>query len=780
MYPIIKINRSEIIGVPAIHNRAVFAREVNYLCSARETRPEAIAVELGPHIVAELVTWMKELGISRRAGTWLPCMLGLLIENRFIHPDLAKNAMNLQENLYKPLSGISADLLKKLLYFSGKYLVALSATDSIIEAIRCSVELDIPVFGIDMDEMSAKPDKILLVEEPVHSSFNLQNYVSGNESHAAETRDLYVDSRREFVMAARLKRISEIYKKILVTGGIAHWVKIKELLSDPAVRPAEILFPTLNLKLQRSVIHPLMALAFMDIYPVMTTLYEKSRHFPRRNFKFRFDLPDTNKLFRGILDTTYEEYYREYGNSGFKGSGKNCMEKIPDFERLLANISIIRQHHSPSMADIMECSENMMPDSFNGLLMSRLMNTDRPWASLKQFPDLPLLSGMPRDDEDTERKTGIDHFLLTDSAKDNYGSYTIPGYQEESFTLRYHNSNSISSVPPGAWSWADDPNRKYHKSNYYVWVWPPCEALTFGLAYEASRVARTRSEEPSPAVFEGSLYNGLDIKATMRSVISGDKKIMIKKPSAEKKVFTPDGKHPEPTVFIFDEDKTDPASVWSLLIAGTNLAGNVKNRSRFENLTNAKGRCFISSISRVKKYAIPPSMRGHIDSFDFLDGYTVLGNPCINARQAAQWLEDNDYNCCPLMTDTSISSLISYYKRHFNLELSDKDWITTLIQIAIPYTKERFVVIGPKTLRIPDKLNTEARRRKISIDFLPLNYFPDQLVSEMRRRIMLRASDPDGLTYTPEAEKAIGQKADKYFELLPLYMQLQLKKQKNY
>ena len=60
MYPIIKINRSEIIGVPAIHNRAVFAREVNYLCSARETRPEAIAVELGPHIVAELVAWMKE------------------------------------------------------------------------------------------------------------------------------------------------------------------------------------------------------------------------------------------------------------------------------------------------------------------------------------------------------------------------------------------------------------------------------------------------------------------------------------------------------------------------------------------------------------------------------------------------------------------------------------------------------------------------------------------------------------------------------------------------
>ncbi|HBE40409.1 MAG TPA: hypothetical protein DDW27_04265, partial [Bacteroidales bacterium] len=115
MHPIIKINRSELIAVPAIHNRAVFAREVNYLCSNKETRPDAIAVELGPHVVRELVTWIKELGINKKTGTWLPCMLGLLLDNRFIHPDLGKNALNLQENTYKSLSDTSPDLLKKLL-----------------------------------------------------------------------------------------------------------------------------------------------------------------------------------------------------------------------------------------------------------------------------------------------------------------------------------------------------------------------------------------------------------------------------------------------------------------------------------------------------------------------------------------------------------------------------------------------------------------------------------------------------------------------------------------
>ena len=214
--------------------------------------------------------------------------------------------------------------------------------------------------------------------------------------------------------------------------------------------------------------------------------------------------------------------------------------------------------------------------------------------------------------EDRENKAGIDHFRLTDLQKDKSGSGKIPGYEEESFTIAYHNSNSSPVYSSRVWTWADDPYRKKKKSNYYVWVWPPCEALIFGTAYEASRIARTRSDEPSPAVFEGSLYNGLDIKATMRSVINGEKKIMIKKPSAEKKIFTPDGKHPEPTVFFSVKIHADQVSVWSLLIAGTNLYRNVKNRTRFDNIVRTKGSCFISSISRVKNHEIPA---GHAWSY---------------------------------------------------------------------------------------------------------------------------------------------------------------------
>ncbi len=56
----------------------------------------------------------------------------------------------------------------KLLNYSDRYLAALSSTDSIIEAVRCSIELNIPVYGIDLDEFSASHRKPLLVEDPTN------------------------------------------------------------------------------------------------------------------------------------------------------------------------------------------------------------------------------------------------------------------------------------------------------------------------------------------------------------------------------------------------------------------------------------------------------------------------------------------------------------------------------------------------------------------------------------------------------------------------------------
>ena len=70
---------------------------------AMTTRPEAVAVELGPHLTNAITSWMKELGVSPLKETELPCMLGLLYSNRLIHPDYQETVLGLQAHFGKPL-----------------------------------------------------------------------------------------------------------------------------------------------------------------------------------------------------------------------------------------------------------------------------------------------------------------------------------------------------------------------------------------------------------------------------------------------------------------------------------------------------------------------------------------------------------------------------------------------------------------------------------------------------------------------------------------------------
>jgi hypothetical protein len=326
------------------------------------------------------------------------------------------------------------------------------------------------------------------------------------------------------------------------------------------------------------------------------------------------------------------------------------------------------------------------------------------------------------------------------------------------------------------WNWEDEPDVPRGTESCYDWVWPPCEALLFGAAYEASKMAVTRSNEPVSAVFEGSLYNGLDIKATIRSETAGEKKIYIRKPSSARKTYYPDGKKPEPTVFIFENAQTDIKSTWSLLIAGTNLRSYLKDKTEYDKIVRKYGGYFVSSISRISYHAVPSEISRYVVSYGILEGITAFGSPCINAKQGAQWLEDNVFRACPVLTCTSIDTLIDYYKNRHDIEISETDWKTAMIRFAIPFAKERVVVVAPGSFRVSNKLHSEAGKRNVSIDQIPLSFFPAERIAEMRQRIIVMAKDNDGLTFPQEAEQALGQKADKYLELLPLYMQQQLKK----
>jgi len=392
MHPEIKVGNSILKAVPAIHYKAIFAREIYRLCCQEDQKPDAIAVELGPHVVLEIIKWMKELGVGPGKKTELPCMPGFLIENKLVHPKYRETAARLQQHFGKPISGISPSLLSAFLHYSPNYLLSISTTDSIIEAIRCGIEADIPVYGIDIDGFSMYNDRSLLIQDPDVQRFDLGDFVSLNGKTASLLRDDYVDGRRENVMAARLKAILAHYKTVVFTCGLAHWESIKSKLNDPQVMPAGILLPETSVTIRRVLIHPALAVRSMDTYPILTTIYEENRRNITNENKELIQLPDTEKIFRNILKQSYSKYFSEAKATSKNHANSNDFDRIADFEHLLSAMRLVQQRSVTSMADLVDTALRIMPEQFTKILLEQLMETGRPWASPAQFPELPLIT----------------------------------------------------------------------------------------------------------------------------------------------------------------------------------------------------------------------------------------------------------------------------------------------------------------------------------------------------------------------------------------------------
>lgn len=760
-----------LIAVPAVHYRASFAGEVNRLCRQPETRPDAIGVELGPYKVVEIVNFMKKLGTGPDQFYRLPCMVGLMVRNRLIHPGFSPNAHFLQQHFKKPLNQIHPSLIRQRLHFSDNCIIGLSSTDSIIEAIRCAIELDIPVYGVDLEEFASIDSTGMLIEDPSKPAFEFPGYVKRNERAADTVRDVYVDSRRELVMASRLKAMMTRHKKVLFTCGLAHWTKIRELLQNNALRAADLMQQGDVPAFTRVILHPTIALAFVDNYPVNTTIYELSRAHPRLGGHKPWYAEAAGKSARNILQHTYEEFISLAGKHPEDPVLRSEKQKFPDFERLLCAIRLVQPQHQLSLSNLLEVTFSMMCPEFQRILCQQIMKISRSWASLETLPDLPMLMNAPHENQGRNYSSGVDSYQIIQSTGNEK---TAIHNQEPSapFSVNYQHAEPIPFSYFRSWRWKYGPERRNPSTGCNSWVWPPCEALLFGAAYKAARIVISETQEPESAAFEGSLYEGLDIKATTRSIIRGEERTFVRKSVAVKRRIVPDGKSPEPTVFIFDSG-TDQ-SYWSLLMGGASLGNHVKNNKRYQEVTSRYGSTFISSISMIHREPTPEHLRHIVDSVSMIDGVTAFGSPCMHSLQGAQWVEDNDYQCCPVLHGASLDLLIKDYRNRFQMTIDPENWKHALIRFAIPYAKERVIVVAPDDFRIPAQIYAEARKKRIGLSLLPLSYFSASGVSEMRKRIFVASIDPDGLHFPPEVEFSLGQKADRYRELLPHYMQQQL------
>jgi len=728
---------SLLITVPAVHHHTAFARHVHSVFRDPELLPDAVAVELGHGLVVELVNFLRELKQGTHEKITLPCMLGIMKRNRFIDVSKSKRALLLQEFHRLPLYDLPDDLLAERLNFNRWSTIYISPADSIIEAARCAIEMNIPVYGVDMADFASTTAQLYRIQDPQCAGYNLREYGDRVMKYCGVVRDPRIDFNRETVMASGLKYCLSKHKKILFTCGMAHWKSIISLLDDEQVLPYPVSEIPAKSEFRRVIVHPGLAAPLMEIIPQITLNYEKERqpvNLPEK--KVRPVIPAA--IVRNCLDDVYKEYTSSTGSEKTDKPDSVKWSNIEIYEQYLFQLLAIRQRKIPDFAAMLDSANVMMSENFCRMLTRKIMHVIPEWASQKDFPELEVIYPTAPD---------------------------MKGIQ-----------NVISGDINKYWDWSQTGKqvlKEFHWGN--PWVWPPCESLIYGIAFKAAEISNMKNKKiHDSTAFNGSLEGGIDIKATMRSVIRGEKNIYISKLASGIDQSIIDGTNPDPFVLIFPETSELSSAKWSFFTAGSNLGHSVKDRELFERIRSEQGSVFVSSVLMEEEIEPPPHIQSLVFKMSKTIGTVMFGNPCINANQSAIWLETSGYKCCPILSDYGMPSLIKYYSDRYNLMFDLSDWKESLIRMAIPFAKKMITIVAPDSFKISDLVKTEASGKRVFLNSVSLSNFSDSQLEEARHRFSIHTLDSSGLDFPPETEVLLGQTKETYFEMLPYAIRKQV------
>lgn len=774
--PTIYWNESALLAIPAVHGRAVFAAWVNSVCATESTRPEAIAVELGQDAVESARSWLVELS---KKNSQLPIMLGLARPNRYLHPSKQEKAIRLQSRHGQPLHMLPPSILYEELGFSSISLLCLSPTDSIIEAIRCGIELGIPIYGIDLEEHADGERQSIIIEDPVEAEVDLSGYVQRNGIRAINGSDQWVDARRDKVMAARLKTLLKKHKKVLFTGGLAHWPSIQRLIDDPDQLPASKL-PRGKKSHTRVLVHPSLAVFQMDLFPNIATLYEQQRLRVDYGVKEPWII-NYQSILRDHLDEAYKHFLADTTDSNGAQEKLYDLEWITSFEQFISNFSAVELRKHPNLNSVVQAAESLMSTSFFVQLGESLMNHGVKWSKPEDFPHLPFLD--PFFEKNTESPWGEQCARLGIPTNSNVGSkkkqtylYTEPFY----FSSHRHDSREnrpVQFITP--WSVQEQRDSAETDDNNHCnttrWVWPPCEFLLYGTAYQAAEIVRSNSLDRMAEPFEGSLLDGIDTRTSMRARIRGDGSIFVKRRQTGENFIISQGQGLDPTVFIFADPDKPAEGQWDMGTAGGYEIRDylsTPDKVEFDNLIDERGSNFVCSVYLAKDEMVPDILRDVVMESQCIQGTVTFGNPCAHVKQSALWLGLMEFRVGPVMRSHGMDKLLEFYDAEHQMEIDLNDWSTSLVRLAIPYARSRVIVVAPDNFSISPEIKEEAKKHQIVIEVVPLSFFSNQRIREVQMKYSVLAGN-DGLQLTREHELLLGPK-DRHLDLLPAMMRVQV------
>ena len=729
------VNAARLRAVPAIHYQMPFALAVHRICRDKESRPEAIAVELGPETVAYLVSWIKELTTDHKS---LPVMLGLLAKNHLIRPDDYDRAIRLQIRSRDDFSKLPPELLWQELHYAPEVLMVLTPTDSIIEGIRCAVEYGIPVYGVDLEQSASMEQRGAFIQSTRHEQ-SLSGYLAGNCGLAANLPSELSDHRREYAMAARLKTILQRHGDVLFTCGLAHWQRIRGLINDPTLRPAmvsdRVKIP--EDRFQRVVVDRNMAAQYLDHFPSFAHAWEKVRMIQDHDEP----VPDPSMLFQDILRRAYQNYLcDEKQMDSFSEHRSAIMESSRIFERYLKNLTFMEHRQVPSLFLSLTAARETMDRTFLQVLYDTFM--DFPWVQPEDYPDYGYLS-------DTGSKDGS--YLLTTQtiSKEIY----VQMDQRENLEKK---ENFMKDNKAG-------PTEEITVFNTFSWL--PWDRFVSTLSIKAINVSQRRST-CQPVAIESGILDSIDIKATLRARAHGTSKLFTRErvlgniPPEE----ILDG---FPVVWIFTE-QAPVEDKWSVQMLTTyHLIPHVRDKQRYDNLVG-------------RGYVIPLFGYGHRDNTrykgkancDIFSGYTVFHPTCFANWQHAQWLEQTHYKRLPITKKQEFrdmsDQLSVMYRKRYGINLLDHSWATILILCTLAYAENAMTVVTPDGYCIEEVVYRIAEQSNVTVWQTPVNQFTPKERDRLIHCPFVSCTSLEPMSrYPEEAEQAIGESQDSFMEIVP-------------
>jgi hypothetical protein len=763
---LLSLNRCHLAAVPAIHFRAAFAQHVHRICYSSEFVPDALAVELEPEALAATMKLLNSFAGNGISPSKLPCMLGLTRTGQQLNPFL--NDDGSIDTLYRTPSKSKTNTHRPLK--NSIEVLPVSPTDSIIEAIRCGLEMKLPIYGIDLELAYPSLQDPSWIQNPWDAEEDLAQYVRANASFAAGVHDKSVDPLREQIMAGRLKTILQRHRNVLFTGGIGHWIRLKKMINESKILPIPVKPTTIGdpSGFEPTVVHPLLAANFMDLFPAVVTAYETNRssslatsvteEIHERSIRPPNHPSGINplSLFHKIIQQSYKAYFQINANQTQLDRYSEDLAASKSYEQFLTHLCIIKQRSVPELRTILHAAKATMSPDFCKQLADVLMEFD--WAAPRDFKHLNVLAPLA-----TESGKPLQCALIDSS-----------GHHSVHYTMRVKGyGHLVSPKIPIPWNWKAEKDLWPKKRALSIYrAWPPNDYLLSALSTRAAELIQESHKNAKTIPFEGSLHYGIDIKATIKSHIRGENKVYVhdRFSAGQKAKANADGF--DPTVYIFRPGNSS-TSKWFMHSGSmyTYHRDHMHNPQYMDRIAKENGNYAVGGLSYVEQTDLPETylnagIFGHV-----IRGMLVYIPPCFNGRQEARFMEDSHFKRNPIAFGSGFLDLMKLFRERHQLDLDPRDWANTLIRMAIPYASQCVTVIAPDGFMVSSLGSSEAAQKDVRINMVPLSVLPKALLRKVSVHLFCNPLDKEGIRYPEYVQRLLGEKDDANRNLIPRYLQ---------